>query len=236
MIRLPDIALPAATAKQLSEWQRLIDELDDYASQVEEAAKSFKSRNTTTNLTFRVVRETLDEMCAGARRCAYCEDSMADEVEHIRPKAFFPDRTFDWSNYVYACGPCNGPKNKKFAVFVHGLRHDLSRQRDEVPKPPPNGEHLLIDPRSEDPLNFFVLDLMDTFAFVPKPGLTNSNRDRASYTIEILRLNRDILLKARKEAFDGYRARLREYASELERGAPKKNLNSLARLRAVVTA
>ena len=47
----------------------------------------------------------------------YCEDSVGDEVEHHRPKNLYPDHTFLWDNYLYACGPCNGPKNNRFAVF-----------------------------------------------------------------------------------------------------------------------
>lgn len=35
---------------------------------------------------FADVRRVLDEMCSGPRRCGYCEDSCADEIEHIRPK------------------------------------------------------------------------------------------------------------------------------------------------------
>jgi uncharacterized protein (TIGR02646 family) len=227
MIRLPETHLPPAAAAQLSRWQLAIDIIPGYEAQVIEAAKRFKSRNTKTNATFNAVRASLHEMCSGQRRCAYCEDSAADEVEHIRPKAFFPNSTFDWRNYVYACGPCNGPKNNRFAVFVKGNRHDLSRGRDEIPAPPPAGDPLLIDPRSEDPLDFFLLDLRDTFWIVPQPSLSPKDRERAEYTIEVLSLNRDILPKVRKEAYDGYRARLREYVEELGRGALKPRLRHL---------
>ena len=34
-------------------------------------------------------------MCAGAKRCMYCEDSAADEVEHHLPKNLYPEFVFD---------------------------------------------------------------------------------------------------------------------------------------------
>ena len=49
----------------------------------------------------------LSAMCHGPRRCMYCEDSAADEVEHFRPTDLYPEFVFAWMNYLYACGPCN---------------------------------------------------------------------------------------------------------------------------------
>ena len=84
----------------------------------------------SSNPTFRKVRESLTRMCSGAQRCVYCEDSVGDEVEHIEPKDLYPCLVFLWTNYVYACGRCNGGKSNKFAV-VSGDR--LGR--------PPRGRH-----------------------------------------------------------------------------------------------
>jgi hypothetical protein len=36
---------------------------------------------------------------------------VTDEAEHINPKDLYLERVFDWANYLYACGPCNGPKS-----------------------------------------------------------------------------------------------------------------------------
>ena len=111
MIRLPEIELPAAAADGLIGCQAKVDEKASYAEQVAEAKRLFAARNTKGDAVFDVVKATLEQMCAGARRCAYCEDSMADEVEHVRPKDLYPEVVFAWANYVYACGPCNGPKS-----------------------------------------------------------------------------------------------------------------------------
>ena len=52
----------------------------------------------------------------------YCEDSVADEVEHFRPKDLYPDVVFAWRNYLYACGQCNGGKNNRFSIVRAGHR------------------------------------------------------------------------------------------------------------------
>src|SRR5437867_3043275 len=109
MIRLPSVLLPPLALQSLQGYQREIDMVRDYAKRVEAAERLFKSRNKTSNNTFRAVRLKLHEMCSGARRCCYCEDSFADEVEHVRPKSLYPEHVFVWENYLYSCGPCNGP-------------------------------------------------------------------------------------------------------------------------------
>src|SRR5437764_1421089 len=111
MIRLPNIVLPTDARQALHRYQGAVDGQPSYAKRVEAAERLFKSRNKASNRAFQVVRSKLHEMCSGARRCCYCEDSCADEVEHVRPKSLYPEYVFVWENYLYACGPCNGPKN-----------------------------------------------------------------------------------------------------------------------------
>jgi hypothetical protein len=65
-----------------------------------------------------------------------------------------------------------------------------------------------------------MLDIVgDTFLFVPTGNVGSVNFVRATYTISVLRLNqRDYLPVARREAYHSYRARLREYAADLDAG------------------
>lgn len=86
MIRLPDIALPDEAEQGLRAYQAEVDGETDYAAQVDAGKKLFKARNSKGNQVFDAVKIALDQMCSGARRCAFCEDSLADEVEHLRPK------------------------------------------------------------------------------------------------------------------------------------------------------
>ena len=66
--------------------------------------------------------------------------------------------------------------------------------------PPPHGNALLINPRNEDPLHFLWLDLHGTYRIEPKLGLHSKEHRRAEYTRDLLNLNRDFLIRARKNA------------------------------------
>ena len=92
---------------------------------------------------------------------------------------------------------------------------------------------MLVDPRVEDPLDYICLEIVDTFLFLACEGLGSTNEQRAKYTIDLLKLNREHLRVARREAYGAYRARLVEYRKERERGAPA---NALARLANAVVA
>ncbi|MGD9538795.1 MAG: hypothetical protein AB7P52_16020 [Alphaproteobacteria bacterium] len=227
MLRLPDPGLPVNAQVKLAEYQAEIDGIGGYAARVVEGKRKFTSRNTRRNTTFRVVRDTLSNMCGGAQRCAYCEDSVGDEVEHIKPKDLYPEDVFRWPNYVYACGPCNRGKNNKFAVMTKGGRIEVTRQRGAPITPPVSGAPAFINPRCEDPLALLTMDLLGTFVMLPRYGLSPDAADRADFTIETLNLNRDLLLEARLNAFGGYRARLSEYRIRRDSGALAAELEVL---------
>jgi len=232
MIQLPNHIQPTPSElSQLATWQA--DITGDFPTQSARAKLEFKRRNRKSNRVFKEVKKSLILMCPGARRCVYCEDSVADEVEHIAPKDLFPELVFVWDNYVYACGNCNGPKNNKFAVF----RSDTGALQWITPphwtggtKPPP-GSQVLINPRKEDPLTFALLDLKSTFQFVPLPGTDPHVQLRYDYTYnEVLRLNheeREFLREAREEAYGDYKARMVEYDKQKRQGANPAKLNKL---------
>lgn len=46
------------------------------------------------------------------------------------------------------------------------------------------------------------------------PGLSEAATARAAFTIDVLGLNRQVLIDARINAYSGFRARLREYLAE----------------------
>lgn len=215
MLNVVEKALALSVLDQLTAYQRVVDSAGEYKDRVSEAKRCFPIHNRSTNKTFRVVRENLSEMCNGARRCMYCEDSVADEVEHFRPKDLYPELVFAWSNFLYACGPCNGPKNNRFAVIDDtGSLVDVSRSRSMPIVEPVAGLIALIDPRRENPLDFLMLDIRDTFEFTSIADDGSAEDLRANYTIEVLRLNqRDYLVEARENALGGYVARLQQYIS-----------------------
>ena len=232
MIQVPSRDLSAAAGEALKRYQAEVDSETDFGRRVELAVERFRRRNRKRNPVFRQVRRTLASMCSGAQRCMYCEDSAADEVEHHRPKHLYPEQVFVWENYLYACGSCNSPKNSSFAVFTAGgLRVDLARRRDQTAVQPAIGDPVLLDPRIENPLDYIMLDILgSTFWFVPTPAPRSREFERASYTIQLLRLNeRDHLPVARGEAYESYRARLVEYVHERDARAGQSPLRRMIR-------
>jgi uncharacterized protein (TIGR02646 family) len=232
MIQLPEHALGAVAEDGLRRCQAEVDELSDYAGRVEAGCRLFELRNRIGNVVFDEVKRVLDRMCSGERRCAYCEDSMADEVEHVRPKVLYPEVVFAWRNYVYACGRCNGSKRSRFAVFIDGVTPpvDVARRRGAPVLPPTAGEPVLIDPRTEDATALMTLDLVDTFYFLPREPKGTRGHERARYTIETLGLNiQDALVRARRAAFRDYVAHLHMYMSSRDAGADAAHLTQLRR-------
>lgn len=234
MIELRKDILPSIDSlNQLKIFQDDIGKKATFAEKSAEAKRLFSLRNNKKNPVFKEVKACLAKMCNSTRRCVYCEDSIGDEVEHIFPKDLYPDKCFSWENYVYACGPCNGPKNNMFAVFKQsdGQFIEVNPTRGTPASQPPPGEAVLINPRIENPLDFAILDLLGTFKFYPLPGLDPKNKKRAEYTYDIvLRLNheeREPLRQARVNAFENYSSRLFKYVYSKNSGASQNKLDEL---------
>lgn len=202
---------------ELATYQAAVDACATYPERVHAAEAHWNSRRN--NKSIQIMRAMLLAMCSGLGRCMYCEDSRANDIEHIRPKALYPSLVFAWLNFLYACADCNRSKGARFKVMLpDGRVLDVGRRRgmappDELTADDPLflGEPLLIDPRSEDPLDFLRLDL-DTGVFeeMHKTGLRH---DRATFTIELLGLNeREHLVEARQVSYHAAESLLRDYA------------------------
>ena len=127
MLFIKNRPLKASEVSYLNSKQAEIDAVNGYSQQVSKGKELWDSKSATR---FKEIRAVLTCMCVGIRRCSYCEDSVADEVEHIKPKDLYPGAVFDWSNYLYACGNCNGPKNNNYAVIDGaGVIVDVTRSR-----------------------------------------------------------------------------------------------------------
>jgi uncharacterized protein (TIGR02646 family) len=219
------LPLTIADVEELRELQQLIDNKTAYDIRVSEAETMWNSKPSAL---FGRVRIALEVTCSGARRCSYCEDSLADEIEHIRPKSWFPNQTFEPQNFLFACGPCNSPKNNKYAVVnPSGKLTKAYRPRKGPVLPPPSGQEALLNPWFEDAADFFYLDLITTFEFKPRQGLNVVDGVRAKYTIEVLKLNKDPLVKARQEAFKDFAGRIAKYYLAVQDNEPLFILNQL---------
>lgn len=214
MIRLFDEPPRDAVLAQLRDWQAEVDAILEYRERVDAAKRLFKQRNRADNPTFQFVRGALRAMCGDAEWCCYCERSQASEIDHVRPKSLYPGAVFLWSNFLWVCGRCNKLKSDRFGIVTGEQIRRLARG---AATEPPDGDPALIDPRIEDPLDFFWLDL-HTFVLIPAHGLRGLALERADYTIESLRLNDDALAVQRHRAYHIFANELQAYLAACSRG------------------
>lgn len=232
MLKVSDTIQPEqAILDALATYQKVINDLATFEAKSEKAKALFSDKNKKGNPVFDAIKVKLLDISPGIERCAYCEDSKCDEVEHIYPKDLYPQHCFEWSNYVYACGPCNGPKNNKFAIFRadNDQYHEVNPPRGTKATEPPAGASVLINPRVDDPFDFCRLDLQ-TFKFTITAQAGTKAYIRADYTFnKVLRLNeqRDYLRIQREVAYTNYKARLDSYTNKKNSGAPQAQLDRM---------
>lgn len=154
-----------------------------------------------------------------------CEINEANQIEHFRPKSVFPSLLYAWENYLYACEQCNKFKGSRFPIFS-SANEVMEPGRSE--SEPARGPAVLIDPRSEDPMEYIVLD-KDTGVLMPRHEAGTLGFLRAENTIEILNLNEvESMCVARWNAYRTRLNHLRLYDQDKREGASAENL---ARLR-----
>ncbi len=210
MIALSSKNISSTTQQHLHQKQQQVDSQPDFPSQKDKAKSLWKGKKGSNagRAAFDEIKTSLLEMGVGTELCNYCENNEGTDIEHIRPKDWYPDQTFVWDNYLLACRTCNTDhKNNKFAVFdAAGNILDLLGQ------PLPNAEIAFIDPRREDPSSILMLNL-ERGVFVIHPELSDAKqRKKGVYTLDLLSLNdRNTLIEARKSAFKYYYDRFERY-------------------------
>ncbi|MDJ0835780.1 MAG: TIGR02646 family protein [Acidobacteriota bacterium] len=147
------------------------------------------------------VKQALDKIYFN--KCAFCENTItcaSPQVEHYRPKgrlANDPDHpgyywlVFEWSNLLLCCPTCNNTKRDHFPIAgqrvkappaMDDRRADAASMRAEQP--------LLLNPELDDP--------DEHLHFEPSGRIMARNGDiRGKVTIEVIDLNRPILIKLR---------------------------------------
>jgi uncharacterized protein (TIGR02646 family) len=192
MRQIQRVTLPGDAQTWLDERQREADELDRIARLNTTARWEEHRPAMNTN----GVRESLETMAGPRRRCMFCGDSKATDIEHFRPKMRYPEHMFHWDNFLLVCWPCNRRKGTKFPCD-------------------PAGAPLLIDPTREDPWDhlFFVAA---TGQVVPRPDAATgqeSPRGVATTDPRTLPLNDESITEARRR---GYRTLHRAVARFLQ--------------------
>lgn len=110
--------------------------------------------------------------------CGYCEERSKTQIDHFKPKTWFPGLVYEWPNWILSCIGCNFTKLDKWPTTGY------------------------VDPctdiDSEKPEDYFGFDLLSG-EMLPKQGLDAERYDRARKTIDELRLNDYHHLKNRLE-------------------------------------
>ncbi|MEV5847984.1 HNH endonuclease [Streptomyces sp. NPDC051985] len=172
MIRLARIPLPRRTVEYLERYGARVAAAADPRT----AADSLWSRNTTVRTKVHPqLKRTLGRMAPGHERCMYCGDNQGCAIDHFEPLALNPLRAFDWANHLLACTICNS-----------------HHKRDAFPRDETDGSPLLLDPTREEPLHHLHLHLA--------AGVYSALSAKGAASIEVLGLNRPVLIKGRTDA------------------------------------
>lgn len=184
-------------------------QIDGQATPMDKAQAATAAWSKKSAANFAEIKQLLLSMCVGVEICVYCENNEATDVEHVFPKKIYPERAFNWDNYLLACGKCNSHhKSDKFKIFnpVGSATVENVTPKRGTYNAPANDDALFINQRAEDPLHFIELDLENQlFIFTERATKGTREFKKAQFTIELLGLNkRGALIEARKRAAGAY--------------------------------
>lgn len=216
MLKYAYPALLPSSTKYLAARQKKVDAEVGREAQYVLANNLFKSKKTKA---WEDVRQKLSAVAPGGDSCFYCERDRYRDIEHIFPKRHYPERAFDWDNYIYACTICN--QDKKGDKFGTLAGHVLTRFDRSWPynRALPIGIPALINIRHENPLDFLRLDLT-TGVFVETGD--KQMQLRASFTIDLFDLNSNELPRHRLLALGTYLDYLGRWLKAYDAGDVKK--------------
>lgn len=165
MRRIVRAPLPGAVAGKLENAQSQMEAESQTAVFQAEAAWKPVRRAAW----FRDVLTTLESMAGPRKRCMYCGDSEATDVEHFWPKANYPERMFRWSNMLLCCNGCGRRKGNRFPLDS-------------------TGDPLLIDPTAVDPWAHLDYD-PQTSLLAPRYSAAGAADPLAVATLQVLKLS-----------------------------------------------
>jgi uncharacterized protein (TIGR02646 family) len=116
-----------------------------------------------------------DLLKATTDHCSFCDSQpvLTAEVDHFKSKMTYPFEAFSWPNLYACCGSCN--KAKGSAEPGGAIRPDEAGYLFE---------------------RYFLRDLDGTLS--ANPAATEEDQERATQTIQFLKLNRPDLKKSRE--------------------------------------
>lgn len=200
MLRLIERTLEDSEQTVLTQLQTQVNSEVSFAKKAEKAKTLWETKGGKEGKqAFVKIADVLAEMCVSVKTCNYCEGNVANDIEHIYPKSFFPEKAFEWQNYLLACKQCNsGYKlDKCFVMDANGTIHSTVRGVEPV-----HSNVALINPWIDNPKDFLWLN-MEVGKFELHIDLSEAYKNKALKTLEILALNeRDYLIVGRKRVAD----------------------------------
>ncbi len=192
MLYLTSKTLSNETTQHLQEQQQDVNGQSTFEKQVKRAESLWGNKKQNGKKAFDEIETKLKKLGKVQGICNYCEHNRSEQIEHIYPKSLFPNKTFVWENYLHVCGQCNKLKSNKCKIFYPNSTTEQELKGLGV-LPSPNEDLVIINARTENPLEFMILDLAGkTFRFVPINDDINSREyKKAHYTIDLLHLNLD---------------------------------------------
>lgn len=176
-------------------------------------------------------------------KCCYCERKAEGDIEHFRPKSGYQQSigspfqrpgyywlAYQWSNLLFACGPCNQRHKKSIFPLLRAGRRAKSHHNELAREEP-----LLLDPSTDDPMEH--IDFRDEVAY----AIEGSRRGEA--TIRVLQLNREDLIESRRDRLQLLlllKERIRQIEKEIRRRtiqgltSPSPLIRQLAKIRDVL--
>lgn len=220
MLRYSPPDLGEATLAQLDVLSKRVANRTGRVSKYEIASKLFSAKRPV--FAFDEIKASLKSVAPNIDACYYCERDRHRDIDHIIPKSIEPELAFTWENYAFSCTICNqDAKRSKFAVVnANGAVVDCRGMIGTDMKRPP-GVDAFINPRAENGLDFFDLDLA-TGILIVKSDLDDVSRARANFTRETLDLNADGLSRTRRGAYNGFVRYMRAIESALNGGDNEK--------------
>lgn len=198
--------LSAATTAALERRQAAANAMS--AAGYLDVERTWKSARQSKPL--KTVYGTLRAMAGTRERCMYCCDSHGTDIEHFWPKADYPERMFQWPNFLLCCTECGRFKGNRFPQHF--------------------GQPKLIDPTTDDPWEFLDFDPATGVIVARYDLATGAESIRGAETVQLLQLDR------REALNDGYLKTWRRLAATVEAALKQPALDADALRIALVEA
>lgn len=202
MLRYDPPDLSETTLVQLASLSSRVEIRVGRQAQYKFASKLFSAKRPAA--AFDEVKSSLKSVAPQIDACYYCERDRHRDIDHIVPKSIDPELAFTWENYAFSCTICNqDAKRSKYTVVNDDGELIDCRNIIGTDLEKPAGVDAFINPRTENGLDFFDLDL-ETGILLVKPDLDEVSKIRANFTRSTLDLNADGLSRTRRGAYNGF--------------------------------